>query len=556
MQPLSSPRVWPEVFLAGLSSIRRYRLARAASAIARILRIIAWIALLVAPWHLYQLLVHRQWFFTEYIQMELFQWALHPPVPHSDEITVWFYLKRLFLTDPFLCGAVLLASPWFVLEFRKRETDARWLACWLAVVAIAVFSYQWRNFPYIVMLLAPLCLMVAYYIPAKYQRGALLLAVLVLGLKLLPSDRIWSLNYSTSQPLAAAPLLRSYADPKPFERTDSGGHRRRVLQFHAAASQSSILFSRPRERHGALRTLFCGPRNHGQFRHIFRSGAMGTHLSRPSASLGTRFGRADRDHHRRPQRRGYRPHNPIAPRFRFLSAAESPTGRWRRRPRHARACARFPRPFLSAGQSLHEPRSRAVKYVAMKRYGNHQGDWPRDSRLARQSTVEADVHLADGTSAAPRCLPALPPASTKRSSCATTIKALPRQGHPQGRRRTSLKKIAPAVIGHGGRRAKRDRSQDDRAGRHAEQSASWARTRSWPSRWPPRAPRRNRRQTPLYRYLGGVGANLLPVPLMNILNGGAHADNSRGPAGIHDRPLRRDRNSPRRCAWAPKYSTP
>ncbi len=33
-------------------------------------------------------------------------------------------------------------------------------------------------------------------------------------------------------------------------------------------------------------------------------------------------------------------------------------------------------------------------------------------------------------------------------------------------------------------------------------------------------------RTPLYRYLGGVGASILPVPLMNILNGGAHADNS------------------------------
>jgi enolase len=30
---------------------------------------------------------------------------------------------------------------------------------------------------------------------------------------------------------------------------------------------------------------------------------------------------------------------------------------------------------------------------------------------------------------------------------------------------------------------------------------------------------------PLYRYIGGVSANTLPVPLMNILNGGAHADN-------------------------------
>ncbi|HVP51557.1 MAG TPA: phosphopyruvate hydratase, partial [Terriglobales bacterium] len=31
---------------------------------------------------------------------------------------------------------------------------------------------------------------------------------------------------------------------------------------------------------------------------------------------------------------------------------------------------------------------------------------------------------------------------------------------------------------------------------------------------------------PLYRYLGGVSANVLPVPMMNILNGGAHADNN------------------------------
>lgn len=30
---------------------------------------------------------------------------------------------------------------------------------------------------------------------------------------------------------------------------------------------------------------------------------------------------------------------------------------------------------------------------------------------------------------------------------------------------------------------------------------------------------------PLYRYVGGVGANTLPVPMMNILNGGSHADN-------------------------------
>jgi enolase len=36
----------------------------------------------------------------------------------------------------------------------------------------------------------------------------------------------------------------------------------------------------------------------------------------------------------------------------------------------------------------------------------------------------------------------------------------------------------------------------------------------------------NALQIPLYRYLGGVNASVLPVPMMNIINGGAHADNN------------------------------
>ena len=33
-------------------------------------------------------------------------------------------------------------------------------------------------------------------------------------------------------------------------------------------------------------------------------------------------------------------------------------------------------------------------------------------------------------------------------------------------------------------------------------------------------------EMPLYRYLGGTGARTLPVPMMNVINGGAHADNN------------------------------
>ena len=35
----------------------------------------------------------------------------------------------------------------------------------------------------------------------------------------------------------------------------------------------------------------------------------------------------------------------------------------------------------------------------------------------------------------------------------------------------------------------------------------------------------NSMHTPLYRYVGGVNATVLPVPMMNIINGGEHADN-------------------------------
>ena len=43
-------------------------------------------------------------------------------------------------------------------------------------------------------------------------------------------------------------------------------------------------------------------------------------------------------------------------------------------------------------------------------------------------------------------------------------------------------------------------------------------------RWRSPGPRRSRPGLPLFRYLGGPNAHLLPVPMLNILNGGSHAD--------------------------------
>jgi enolase len=49
-------------------------------------------------------------------------------------------------------------------------------------------------------------------------------------------------------------------------------------------------------------------------------------------------------------------------------------------------------------------------------------------------------------------------------------------------------------------------------------------TRSSACRWRWPVPPPTRRHLPLFRYVGGPNAHVLPVPMMNILNGGAHAD--------------------------------
>ncbi len=60
---------------------------------------------------------------------------------------------------------------------------------------------------------------------------------------------------------------------------------------------------------------------------------------------------------------------------------------------------------------------------------------------------------------------------------------------------------------------------------------------------------------PLYRYVGGPNAHVLPVPMMNIINGGAHADN---PIDIQEfmiLPVGAETIARCRAAWARKCST-
>src|SRR5580698_4633301 len=143
-------------------------------------------------------------------------------------------------------------------------------------------------------------------------------------------------------------------------------------------------------------------------------------------------------------------------------------------------------------------------------------------------TVEADVHLVDGTvgrAAVPSG------ASTGEHEAVELRDADPKRYLGKGTRKAVQninKKIAPAV---NGMQAEEQSAIDHKMieldgtpnkaklGANAILAVSMAAARA----------AAQSQQTPLYRYIGGVGANLLPVPMMNILNGGAHADNSVDP---------------------------
>ena len=142
-------------------------------------------------------------------------------------------------------------------------------------------------------------------------------------------------------------------------------------------------------------------------------------------------------------------------------------------------------------------------------------------------TVEARRRARVAASWAARpCPRAPPPARAKRSSCATAT-----------RRATSARacckavenvntEICEAILGLDAARAGLPRQDADRPRRHREQVAPRRQRDARRLAGGGARPRPKNRALPLYRYLGGAGGMQLPVPMMNVINGGAHANNN------------------------------
>jgi enolase len=143
-------------------------------------------------------------------------------------------------------------------------------------------------------------------------------------------------------------------------------------------------------------------------------------------------------------------------------------------------------------------------------------------------TVEADVYLADGSLGRA----AVPSGASTGEHEAVELRDDDKKRYLGKGTRTAVKniheEIAPAIAGmDAAEQSAIDRKMIEtdgtpnkgRLGANALLAVSMAVARA----------EAVSQATPLYRYLGGVQANLLPVPMMNILNGGAHADNSVDP---------------------------
>lgn len=180
--------------------------------VARIAAALGCVFALAAPWHVYQLLVHRQWFWADYVQVQLLGFGTRPPGQHSPEGQAWFYAKRFAATDPLLTILALGALPSLVRACRKRSPEALLLAAWMAAMAAALLAFRYRNLPYALPLIPALALAAVEYAPhfkARWSWPAVAIAAALLLNVSVPGDR-WGTAFRAAPPIPEARALREY----------------------------------------------------------------------------------------------------------------------------------------------------------------------------------------------------------------------------------------------------------------------------------------------------------------------------------------------------------
>lgn len=183
----------------------------AAAAVAKALTVAA---LLAAPWHLYQIAAHPRWFWADYVQVQILRFGVQPPVQPFAESAVWFYLRRLILSDPLLAVLAAAALPGLVRAARARQTPASLLLAWLAVTGGALLAFRYHNPPYLLYAVPPLALAAAVYGPLaapRRRKFAVALLAAAFCAKAAWGGPPWGLAFGAGEPIPSASALRRYA---------------------------------------------------------------------------------------------------------------------------------------------------------------------------------------------------------------------------------------------------------------------------------------------------------------------------------------------------------
>lgn len=178
----------------------------------RVAEVVAGVILFTAPWHVYQMAVHPQWFWADYVQVQLLGFGLKPPAQSSHETQLWFYAKRLFLTDPLLILFTVAAVPAFVAQLRQKQkrADALLIASWLLVMILSLALFRYRNLPYVLALIPALALLASLYSPGRSWRVAVVAVALLI--KVVSPGEVYGLPLTATEPIPSASALKAYAD--------------------------------------------------------------------------------------------------------------------------------------------------------------------------------------------------------------------------------------------------------------------------------------------------------------------------------------------------------
>lgn len=170
--------------------------------------------IVAAPWHIYEFVVHRDWFLAEYVRFQLLGSGVTAPSRYTSDTNFWFYLRTLLRTDPILLAMWVSGLPWLVIAWKGPDkVQARLLAAWFVASALCLGVFGTRAAYYLLPLLPALVLISVEFSPllrGKLSWLTCAILIVMFGVKARNGDATWGLDYGPNT-VTAARVLDNYS---------------------------------------------------------------------------------------------------------------------------------------------------------------------------------------------------------------------------------------------------------------------------------------------------------------------------------------------------------